>query len=166
MPRLDPDIIRRDIEALIASCPEMEDDEALRHDMIEGSTEALELLSVLIRRIGQTKALAKGTAEYQQELAERKARFERRVDGYRSLMIKMVRHTGIKKAIERPEGTVSVRDGALKLHLIKEDAIPDALCKFTPSPDKTAIKEALEAGADVDWAALVPGDPILTIRTK
>lgn len=165
MPRLDPDVIRRDIEALIASCPEMEDDEQLRHDMIEGSTEAFDLLSTIVRRIGATKALASGTADYAKELAERKARFERRVEAYRSLAIKLLRHAKLPKA-ELSEGTISVRDGALKLFISNEDAIPDALCKFTPSPDKAAIKEALEAGADVDWAALVPGDPVLTIRTK
>jgi len=165
MPRLDPDIIARDIDALLASCPELADDETLRHDMIEGSTEAFDLLSLIVRRVGATKALAAGTAEYGKEIAERKARFERRVEAYRTLAVKLLRRANLPKA-ELPEGTLSVRDGAPKLFISNEDAIPDALCKLTPSPDKTAIREALEAGADVDWAALVPGDPVLTIRTK
>lgn len=165
MPRLDPDIIRRDIEALIASCPEMEDDEALRHDMIEGSTEAFELLSIVVRRIGETEALAEGAGKYAADIRERKARLERRAEAYRALVRKLLAHAALKKA-ELSEATISLGKPRTNLVITREDAIPDALCKLTPSPDKTAIREALEAGADVDWAALVPGDPVLTIRTK
>lgn len=166
MPRLDPDIIRRDIEALMAVCPELADDEQLRHDMIEGETEAFTLLSIIVRRIGETEALAEGTKQYAAEIRERKARFDRRAEGYRSLIRKLLRHASLRKA-ELPEATVSLgQKPKIDLVITNEAAVPEALCRCKPEPDKTAIREALEAGADVDWAALVPGDPVLTIRTK
>ena len=36
--------------------------------------------------------------------------------------------------------------------------------KYTP--DKTKIKELLKAGTTLNWAALIQGEPGVTIRTK
>lgn len=165
MPRLDPNIIRSQVEALIALCPELADDEQLRHDMLEGSTEAFDFLSMVARRIISDKALAEGTGTYINELRERKERIDRRVDGFRSLALKILQAANLKKA-ELPEATFSVTKGREKLVIPDAAAVPETFCKVSYSPDTALIKEALAAGTDINWAAMVMGDPSVTMRIR
>ena len=165
MPRLDPHVIRTQVDALIALCPELAEDEQLRSDMIEGSTEAFDFLSMVTRRIIADKALAAGTSAYIDELRERKDRFERRVDAYRVLALKLLQSADLRKA-ELPEATLSVVKGREKLVIPDPASVPGMYCKVSYSPDTALIKEALAAGTDINWAAMVMGDPSLTVRIK
>lgn len=165
MARLDPLTIRTQIDALIALCPELADDEQLRHDMLEGSTEAFDFLSRVARRIINDKALAEGTDAYITELRERKERIERRVDAWRSLALKILQAADLRKA-ELPEATLSVTKGREKLVIPDPKAVPEMFCKVSYSPDNALIKEALATGTDINWAAIVQGDPSLTVRIK
>lgn len=165
MPRLDPTVIRNQVEALIALCPELADDEQLRHDMLEGSTEAFDFLSMVARRIISDKALADGTGAYINELRERKERIDRRVDGFRSLALKILQAANLKKA-ELPEATFSVTKGREKLTIPDPAAVHETFCKVSYSPDTALIKEALAAGTDINWAAMVTGEPSITMRIK
>lgn len=165
MPRLDPAVIRNQVDALIALCPELEDDEQLRHDMLEGSTEAFEFLSMVAKRVIADKALAEGTATYIAELRERKERIERRVDAYRSLALKILQAADLKKA-ELPEATFSVAKGREKLVIPDPAAVPETYCKVSYAPDTALIKDALSSGTDINWAAMIMGDPTLTMRIK
>lgn len=163
--RLDPILIARDIDNLLAAYPELQDDEELRADIIAGETNAFETLSVLVRRIGETDATADGLGTYITELGQRKARLKRRIESYRKLIVIIMDHAKLTKR-ELPEATVSLRPGKDKLVIIDDNAVPEALCVISYSPDRVAITEAIEAGADVEWAAMVQSDRVLTIRTK
>ena len=49
---------------------------------------------------------------------------------------------------------VSVRNNAESVEILNESALPEDAFKVTRTPDKTAIKEALKNGHDVDGATL------------
>jgi hypothetical protein len=164
--RLDPTLIGREIDNLLAQYPELADDEQLRHDMIEGETEAFTLLSVLLRRHGSTKALAAGTKEYAADISERAARLSRRTDAYRTLIKRLMEHAKLRKK-ELPEGTISIGKGRDSLVIADDAAVPEWFCIIPPPiPDKARIKRMIEDGIDVEWAAIVTGDDVLTIRSK
>lgn len=164
--RLDPTVIQQQIANLLTECPELAEDEILRSDMIEGETEAFDLLTAIVRKIEDAKALSEGTKERLEELRARKDRFGRRVDGLRSLAIKIMDAGGLTKA-ELAEATLSLRASGRKLVGEPDPAsLPDDLCKITRAADKTKIKAALEAGQSVPGCELGNGEPSLAIRIK
>ena len=163
--RVSPQMIEQEIANLVLRYPELESDEQLRADMIEGETGAFEFLSMIVRTIGETNALASGTAEYAKELGERKARLERRVEALRSLAFSIMQKAELRKA-ELPEATLSVRNGTPRVVIVDESAIPDECTKVVRSPDRTAIKERLARGEEVAGAAMSNGEPSLSIRVK
>jgi hypothetical protein len=162
---LDPEIIRQQIANLLVSCPELAEDEILRADMIEGETEAFDFLSMIVRKIGETKALAAGTDEYVKELRERSARLDRRVEGLRTLATRIMDTAQIKKA-ELPEATLSLRNVPPKLVVDDPENLPDIACKFVRKPDMDKIKELWTAEPFIAGVHMDNGGQSLTIRTK
>jgi phage tail tube protein FII len=162
---LDLKYIQDEITTLLLNNPEVDEDEVLRADMIEGETGAFEFLSDLVRKIGATQAIASGTADYIGELQERKQRLERREYALRSLIFKVMNTAEIKKA-ELPEATLSVRAGVPKVVIVNEHEIPSEFMRIKKEPAKDLIKAALIAHEHVPGAALSNSEPSLSIRTK
>lgn len=154
-----------EITALLLAHPELDEDEVLRADSIEGETTAFEFLSKIVRLIGATQAIATGTAEYIGELNERKARLERREMALRSLIFKVMNTVELRKA-ELPEATLSVRNGTPKVVIVNEHEIPVEFFRIKKEPDKSRIKAALVAHEHVPGAALSNAEPTLAILTK
>lgn len=162
---LDVKQVQNEITALLLAYPELDEDEVLRMDSIEGQTSAFEFLSKIVRKIGATQALAGGTADYIGELQERKARLERREHALRSLIHKVMNTAEIKKA-ELAEATLSIRNGQPKVIIINEKEIPQEFLRIKTEPDKTRIKAAMVAGEYVPGTALSNSEPTLAILTK
>jgi hypothetical protein len=163
--RLDPYVIRLQIDNLLLTHPELAEDEILRADMIEGETDAFELLDRIVAQINEAAILAGGTATLVSELDARLKRYERRQAALRELAFKVMQAADLKKA-ERPAATLSVRAGTPKVVITDEDAVTDDYCRFKREPDKTAIKAVLAAGGYVHGAMLSNGEPSLSIRVK
>jgi hypothetical protein len=163
--RLDPAIIRQQIDNLILQHPELAEDDVLRTDMIEGETDAFEFLSALVARIHDTAALAGGTATVIADLDNRLRRFERRQQALRDLAFKVMSAADIKKA-ELPAATLSIRNGAPKVIITDEGSLPANCLRTKVEPDKTRIKDLLSAGTDIPGAALSNAEPSLSIRVK
>ena len=163
--RLDFKMVANAIALLIRDNPELDDDEVLRADMIEGQTNAFEFLSHIVRKIGATQAIAAGTAEYIGELQERKARLERREYALRGLIAKILHFADIKKA-ELPEATLSIRAGVPKVIIINEHELPKEFLRIKTEPDKTKIRAALMVHENVPGAALSNSEPTLAIHVK
>src|SRR6185312_7270998 len=108
--RLDPAFAQQEIANLLLAHPELQEDEVLRADCIEGETSAFEFLSKIVRLIGDNEALAKSTADYIEELRARKDRLTRRQYALRSLIFKVMTAGNLPKA-ELPEATLSIRTG-------------------------------------------------------
>lgn len=164
--RLDPNIIRQQVTNLLVQFPELAEDQQLRTDMIEGETDAFAFLAGLVCRIEDTKALSEGTDLRIKDLQARTARFDRRLDGLRSLVFKIMEGANLKKC-ELSCATLSIRNGQRKLI---GDADPkslsDDLCKIKREIDRTKIKEKIESGGDVPGFQLSNGESSLSIRIK
>ena len=163
---LDPRLVRQQIENLKIAHPELlEDDEAWMASL-ESETSFEDLLTSVVRRIEDTKALVIGTKDRFEELKSRKDRFEHRVDTLRNLAFKIMQAAELAK-VELPEATLSLRAGTQQL--IGEadpEELPDELCKISRYLNRTAIKEALKTGLTVPGFELSNSPPSLTIRIK
>jgi hypothetical protein len=118
-----------------------------------------------VRKIGSTKALAGGTADYIGELQERKARLERREHALRSLIGKVMNTAELRKA-ELPEATTSISAGRQKVVIVNEQEIPKDFLRIKTEPDKTRIGAALTAHEHVPGCALSNAEPVLRILVK
>ncbi|MEH2501203.1 hypothetical protein V1290_000014 [Bradyrhizobium sp. AZCC 1578] len=108
--QLNPLVVRQQIENLKVAHPELlEDDEAWLASL-ESETKFEELLTQLLRRIEDSKALAEGTAGRLTELQERKARLLHRMEGLRNLLFKLMESAELAK-LELPEATITIRKG-------------------------------------------------------
>jgi hypothetical protein len=163
---LNPLVVRQQIDNLKISHPELlEDDEAWLASL-ESETKFEELVTQLVRRIDDSKALAEGTSGRLTELQERKARLLRRMESLRDLLFKLMESAELAR-LELPEATITVRKG--QPQLVGEadpSSLPDELCKISRTPDRTAIKEALKTGQTVPGFQLSNATPSLSIRIK
>lgn len=166
MYRHDADALRREIERLLLGFPELADDEVLRADMLDGSTEIGDILTSLIHTIQDAVALKEGTWARLDELKARGERFARRTEFVRALIFKIMETARLKK-LELPEATLSIRNNPQQIvGDIDADALPDELCRIKREPDKKKIRDALLAGQQVPGCALSNAPPSLMIGTK
>lgn len=164
---MQPDrIIRQSIENLKLVHPEILEDEEDWLATLESETDFNEVLTTVVRRIEDTKALIIGTKDRFEELKARKDRFEHRVETLRELAFKIMQSAELSK-VELPEATISLRAG--QPQLIGEadpKELPDSLCRISRDLNRTAIKEALKDGVTVPGFQLSNSQPSLTIRIK
>ena len=85
-----------------------------------------------------------------QKLKQTKANANERLKGYIKDNMLQLDKTKIKGDLFN----VSVRNNAESVEILNESALPEDAFKVTRTPDKTAIKEALKNGHDVDGAVL------------
>jgi hypothetical protein len=160
------DILRSQIEALLREYPDLADDDILRADMLEGETDIREIVTGINRMIEDAKALVDGTQSRLDDLADRKARFRKRVDFGRDLIRKILEAAQISK-LELPEVTAFLKNNPQQLIGDPDpNALPDELVKITRAPDRAKIKEALARGLAVPGFTLSNAPPSLTLRVK
>jgi hypothetical protein len=163
---LDPRLVRQQIENLKIAHPELLEDDEAWIATLESETSFEDLLTSVVRRIEDTKALVIGTKDRFEELKSRKDRFEHRVDTLRDLAFKIMQAAELAK-VELPEATLSLRAGTQQL--IGEadpEELPDELCNISRDLNRTAIKNALKTGQTVPGFELSNSPPSLTIRIK
>ena len=155
------------IEAVAALLQPYADDEDLYQDMIEGETDALDLLDSQIASMQNDEALAEAIKAQEANLKARRERIEWRADAHKKAALLIMNAAGLKKA-ERPRATISVRPGSVSVQITDEAEIPSQLMreKITRAPDKAAIKAQLEAGETVPGAELVRGAETISVRVK
>ena len=161
---LDPRLVRQQIENLKIAHPELLEDDEAWIATLESETSFEDLLTSVVRRIEDTKALVIGTKDRLEELKSRKDRFEHRVDTLRNLAFKIMQAAELAK-VELPEATLSLRAVAPTVVITDEDNLPDIACKFERKPDKTKIKKLLATGP-VAGAMMNNGSITVSIRIK
>lgn len=163
--RIDVAILRRQVESLKASYPELEEDEALFADTVEGETDVFEALASLVRREQSAKHQAQAVYAYMESLQQRAARFERQQEAARELIKRVMEAVNLRKA-PLPEATLSISAGRPKLLITDVSIVPAEYTQTVTEtrPDKAAIKEALQSGKPVDGAVLSNSEPVLSIR--
>lgn len=164
--QLNPQIIRQSIENLKVQFPHLLKDEEAWLTTLESETDTDALLSDLVRRIDDTKAMLIGTKDRREELKAREDRFEQRIEAIRALLFKIMDAAELTKR-ELPLATLSIRAGQPQL---VGDADPESVSpeyrKVSVALDRTAIKDALKTGQTVPGFQLSNSQPSLTIRIK
>lgn len=141
------------------------DDDQLLADMIEAETDLDAVLDMLIEREATVTDHLTALAEREKTIRERRARFNASKDAGRQAMQRLLNATGLRK-IERPEATISVTRTAPRVIEGPVASLPDDLTWIERKPDKKAVKDALEAGADLPGWAMSNGGETVTVRRK
>lgn len=163
MNALDATRVTLEIERLLAEYPELAEDEALRADMIEGSTDAFAVLSLIVATMREASAMVAAIKIQADALWSRAERFERREKAMRALAQRIMEAANIRKA-ELPEATLSIRAVAPSLVITDESALPDWAWRVKREPDKAVIKERMKAGDFVPGAEMSNGGSTLSVR--
>jgi hypothetical protein len=148
---------------MLAAYPELEEDEDLRADMLEGETNFHAVLTKLVNTERDADTMAKAVAGRISDLQARKSRAERRKDAMRSLMFKLLKVSGVPR-VPLAEATISIGKRAASVEITDEAILPKAYVRVSTSPDKTAIKEALQAGKKVRGAQMGEAGEQLSVR--
>jgi len=157
--------VHNQIQSLKILFPDLAQDDDGWELTLTSETDLDGLLSQLIRLYNANKALA---AETDRELADLQARcdrFERRVEAYRAMMLKVMIDANIERR-ELPLATVSVRRGIKHVVITDEKALSTEYLRIKTEPDKLKLKKALEEGATIVGACLSNTAPSLSIRVK
>jgi Gp157 protein len=166
MGKIDVDQLRLRIDALNREYPELSDDEVLRSDVLEGATDMNDVLVRLVEEAITSKSLVIAITDRFDRLAERRARIRRRVDFLRGLILQIMQAANLKK-IELPEVTLIQR--ASQPQIVGEvdaDALPDDLVTIKREPNRTAIREALQAHRELPGLSLGNAPPSLQVNTR
>jgi hypothetical protein len=160
------DQLRHDIEALIRNYPDLNEDEVLRHDMLDAETDMYSALTALVGASSAARANAEAITTRIDALGVRRARFRRRFDALRELMLKVLQSADLKK-IELPDATLFQRAGEQQIVGEPDPAtLPDDLCVIERKANRAAIKQALLEHREIPGLTLSNAAPSLTVRVK
>jgi Siphovirus Gp157 len=150
---------------LFARHAELLTDEDLRGDMLEAETDLHRIAEKALEQLSEANAMAAAIKAREQDLTERRHRYERQSAGFRALIADLMAVGQLPKIV-LPEATLSLREGAEELVVSDVEQLPQGYYRTKKEADRTAIKVALKAGEKIPGALLVPGGNVLTIRTK
>lgn len=156
-------VVEQQIQALMNEFPEMMDDEDLKVDMLQGSTDFYELVEKINANLMENTALLTGLIQMMDHLKKRREMLGNRIDFQRAL-IKRLMEAANQRSIDLPAAKISLGKSPAKVLITDETAIPEEFVRIKREPNKTAIKEALVEGKDVPGAVLSNGGTSLTIR--
>ena len=140
---------------------DMDLDEQTLADTLEGLSGELEVKAQnVIMFTRNLEATAAAIKEAEAQMAARRKALENRAAGLRRYVLENMQFAGIQK-IECPFFKLSIRDNPAAVDIYEPGLIPAQYMKQPepppPSPDKTAIKAAIAAGAEVPGAKLTRG---------
>lgn len=155
--------LEQHIKALIAEFPNLQDDEDLRRDMLEGETNLNAVMSRLLDLSMEAKAMAEAVTSMIEKKVDRRDRLKKRAEFYRALMHRLLEAADIK-SIDLPAGKVSVSNLPPSVVVNDPDALPDLYIRVKREPDKAALKEALKRGETIPGASLSNGGTTIQVR--
>lgn len=155
--------LKQNLEFFLREYPELAEDEELRSDMFEGSTDIKEVLTELINIDTNAKMLIDGIKDHIEHLRKRSERFDHRKQVARKLIMQIMETANLKK-LELANGTISVSNTPQSVQIIDESKIPDEYFRIKKEIDKTKIKDALKDGVEIEGVQLSNGGS--TIRIK
>lgn len=132
-------------------------------DTLDGEADVLDIADHILAKRLEDHAMATAAKQLAQDQAARAKRFADRDAAHKSALMAILSAAGETK-LERPGGTVSMRKGGTSVNITNEADVPTQLCKTTVTPDKAAIKKALQQGEAVPGAELVTGSETISVR--
>lgn len=151
-----------DLKRMIAETCQEEDAELVR-DMIEGSTNFLEVMEALYATLAEAETMVTAQKARESELRDRRLRHEEKVATIRALLGQAMQMTGERKVV-LTEATLSLSPSRPSVVVTDIDSLPEAFTRIKREADKTAIKAALDGGESVPGAMLSNGGETLTVR--
>jgi hypothetical protein len=142
------------------------DDDELFADMVEGQTNAVELIAKLHSDRAATLELIEGIKAREADLKARKARLQNREAAVKAAIGQVLRAVDLPK-VELPEATYSVREGKPKLEIVDAEAVPLCYCVLRHVPAKGFIDIHFKDAAELpNWLTRIEAADIVTARTK
>ena len=141
-------------------------DETTLLDTLEGMTDLNEAIAELVRSALVDAAYVTGLKSRIEEMRERLARLEARVENKRALALATMEEAGIARIVA-PDLTITMRASAPSLRVTDEQVIPEWF--WIPQParlDKRSLTETLKAGEVIAGAELANPQNILSVRTR
>lgn len=153
--------------SLIQSLGDDAEDEILKLDLLEGETDALQIVRRLIRVALEAEAMVEAVEGRVRDLHARAVRFAAQAERARNTARDMLEALEVKRLVE-PDFTVSLRATPPKVLVPEPDKLPDEFWRICTSrnPDRPLIKAAFDAKREVPGAVLSNGGASLQIRTK
>lgn len=161
--KLDIDKLKQQLELLLKDYPELAEDEELRENMFEGSTNIKEVLSELINIDANASTMIEAIKQQINHLKQRSDRFDHRKEVTRKLIMQIMNIADLTK-MELANGTISVSNTPASVIITDETKIPDEYFRIKKEVNKTKLKDALKDGAIIEGAQLSNGGS--TIRIK
>jgi F420-dependent methylenetetrahydromethanopterin dehydrogenase len=151
----------RELEALVDS-DEVPAEVIL--DTLEGIKGEFEDKAVAVAQMVLTlKAQSEAVAAVAKAQAERAARIEKRMESLKHYLLLQLQVVG-RERIETDELVIRRQNNPPSVYVTNEYAVPKEYWVQPPAPppriDKLAIKEAIEAGVDVDGCFLEKGEHV------
>lgn len=140
------------------------DDEALRHDMIEGETDLFEAVEAALAEIDECDVIAAGCREKETQFSERRRRIEARAERLRGL-IEQAMSIADLSSMKLASATLSLKAVPPKPVYEDEAAIPSEFWR-QPDPvlDKKKIADAVKDGRTIPGVSMTNGSSALQIR--
>jgi hypothetical protein len=148
--------------------PDIEQDAKLYLDMLDGESDAVDIMREFGRAYVDNNTLAEATATRIADLQARKARFDRRADAWKGALHALCQVAGIP-GLPDTDFTAYTQSGRQKLKDGIEDRLdelPEIYVRTTREPNKSLILAHLKEGIEVPGAELDNGPDIFIIKRK
>lgn len=163
--QLDAADLMSTISDMFAAFPELETDDELKLDTLEGETDFGEVMTRILEIEREANSMMNAIDARIKDLDVRKSRQKRKQDAMKSLMLRIMKGAGVR-SLPLIEATISVRNGSPSVVVYDEDSLPDEYFKTVKTPIKSDIGAALKNGAVVPGARVEVGADSITIRVK
>lgn len=151
------------IDRLLEDYPELQDDDLLRLDTIEGETDALDIANRLARLYRHAEIMQDAIKSERAALANRQARYGNQADGAKAALHTLLQAMDQRK-LELPAATVSLRAGSESVEVSDVDELPQGYFKTSRTADKAAIKAAIKGGDAIPGATLQRSPETVSVR--
>lgn len=151
------------IDRLLEDFPELQDDELLRLDTIEGETDALDIANRLARLFRHAEIMQDAIKSERAALATRQARYGNQADGAKAAILTLMKAMDQRK-LELPAATVSLRAGSESVVVSDPEDLPQGYFKVARTADKAAIKAAIKGGDTIPGATLERSPETVSVR--
>lgn len=151
---------------LYALRDEVEDDEQLAIDMVEGSTNLLEAIAAAVERISTVDTMVAAIKDHVAQVQDRRQRLEAQKDKLRVHLKTALEAIGTRK-MELPIATLTIKASPPSVEIVDSASLPaQYLVPQPPVPDKRGILAAIKAGTTVNGAQLKPKTETISISTR
>jgi hypothetical protein len=143
------------------------DDEELKLDMLEGSTDLNEIVSALLAANEDDEGTIASLDTQIDSRASRQQRLEARIEARKKAIASLMDCASITK-LPLPEATLSLRTLQPRPKVVSADELPDAFVtvQSVRKPNLDAIKDAVESGETIPGVVMTNGGSSLTVRRK